>query len=120
MESFASRWWRLSPHDPHSRMHDQSVRPCAFLDRDGVLNVDLGYVASLDRLEWTMGARGAVRRLHDEGFAVVVVTNQSGIARGMFSPEEYARFEREFRQALGEPLDAVYHCPHLPEITGPC
>ncbi|CAN5728985.1 HAD family hydrolase [soil metagenome] len=95
-------------------------RPCAFLDRDGVLNLDHGYVATMDRVEWVPGAREAVRLLHDAGFAVVVVTNQSGIARGLFSASEYEAFEREYRLAFEEPLDAIYHCPHLPEISGPC
>ena len=110
----------MDPHDPRAGLHDVPCRPCCFLDRDGVLNVDHGYVASMERLEWIPGARAAVRRLHEEGFAVVVVTNQSGIARGMFSADEYASFERQFRAALGEPLDGFYHCPHLPEVTGPC
>lgn len=110
----------MSLHDPGALIHDIPGRPCAFLDRDGVLNVDSGYVASMDRVEWVPGAREAVRLLREEGFAVVVVTNQSGIARGLFSASEYLRFEKEYLAAFGVPIDAVYHCPHLPEVSGPC
>jgi D-glycero-D-manno-heptose 1,7-bisphosphate phosphatase len=90
-------------------------RPAAFLDRDGVLIVDHGYVASTDRLEWMAGAKEAVARLWREGYAPVLATNQSGIARGYYTREQFELFSREMARELGAPLVAIAYCPHHPE-----
>lgn len=96
-------------------MPDVSNR-ALFLDRDGVVNVDKGYVARMADFEWMPGIFDLARAARARGAALVIVTNQSGIARGYYTEDTYqaltawmrARFEAE-----GAPLTAVYHCPHL-------
>lgn len=95
-----------------------SGTPTAFLDRDGVLNVDHGYVHRADQLEWTDGAAEAVRLLNEVGYRVVVVTNQSGIARGLYDEETLRCFHAHMRDTLatqGARIDAFYFCPHHPQ-----
>ena len=90
-------------------------RPCAFLDRDGTLNVDTGYTHRPEDLAWMDGAREAVRLLNDRGWLVVVVTNQSGVARGYFDEAAVVRFHAAMRASLAEVgarIDAFYFCPH--------
>lgn len=92
-------------------------KPAAFLDRDGVLNVDLGYVHTPDRFEWTPEAPAAVRWLNDHGYLVIVVTNQAGIARGLYSTDEFLTFSRWIDRQLAAHaahVDATYWCPHHP------
>lgn len=89
------------------------------LDRDGVLNVDHGWTHTPDEWEWMPGAIDAVKAVNDAGALAVVVTNQAGIARGLYTEYEYAAFERWIAEQLaqhGAHLDAVYHCPHHPTV----
>ena len=89
-------------------------RPAAFLDRDGVLIVDCGYPHRPDQLVLIPGAAEAVKRLNDAGFVTVIVTNQSGVARGLFSEETMHGFNALLVQRLAEAgahIDAVYACP---------
>jgi len=103
-------------------------KPMVLLDRDGVLNEDRGWVHSPAEFAWLPGAVRAVKWLNDRGCLAVVVTNQSGIARGYYTEEEYLGFERWIAEQLaqhGAHLDAVYHCPHHPtegvgELTRQC
>jgi D-glycero-D-manno-heptose 1,7-bisphosphate phosphatase len=98
-------------------------RPAVFLDRDGTLVEDPGYLDDPSRVRLLPGAGEAVAALKQAGYLVIIVTNQSGIARGLITPEQYeavaARTAELLAQAGGAP-DAQYHCPHLPEISGPC
>lgn len=99
------------------------TRPAVFLDRDGTLIEDVGYLRHPDQVRLLPGAAAAVRRLCESGRAVVVVTNQSGIARGLLSEADYAATARRLEELLeeaGAALDAQYHCPHLPDVSGPC
>ena len=94
------------------------ARPVAFLDRDGVLNVDHGYVHRPDELEWVNDAPAAVRLLNEAGFTVIVVTNQSGVARGIYDEATVRRFHDHMQGVLaqqGARIDAFYYCPHHPD-----
>jgi D,D-heptose 1,7-bisphosphate phosphatase len=89
------------------------------LDRDGVLNVDGGWVHRPEDFAWMPGAIDAVKALNDAGVLAGVVTNQAGIARGLYSESDYLAFERWIAEQLaqrGAHLDAVYHCPHHPTV----
>jgi D-glycero-D-manno-heptose 1,7-bisphosphate phosphatase len=93
-------------------------RAAAILDRDGVLNVDHGYVGDPDRLEWIPGAISAVKRLNDAGLLVIVATNQSGVARGLFTLADLERVHEKMGAdlaAAGAHIDAFYVCPYLPD-----
>ena len=95
-----------------------TLRPAAFLDRDGVLNDDLGYVVRRDDFHWLPGVMPALQRLQQAGYALVVVTNQSGVARGLYTLADvdalHAHMQQEL-QANGVTLTAVYACPHHPD-----
>jgi len=91
-----------------------------FLDRDGVITIDHGYTHRVEDFELVPGSAAAMALLQAAGWRLVVVTNQSGIARGLFSSDDYERFTAHMRsqlQALDVQLDAVFHCPHLPDAT---
>lgn len=97
-------------------------RRAAFFDRDGVLNEDIGFAHRPDQITWMPGAREAVKRLNDAGFLVFVVTNQAGVARGLYSEEHVRTLHRWMQQelhAVGAHVDAFYHCPHHPEHGEP-
>lgn len=97
-----------------------TLRPAAFLDRDGVLNVEVGYAHRPEQLAWVAGAPEAVRLLNEAGYYVIVVTNQSGIARGYYDEAAMHRFHDHMRTILAEHgarIDAFYYCPHHPRGT---
>jgi histidinol-phosphate phosphatase family protein len=100
-----------------------SGRRAVFLDRDGTIIEDEGYVADPARVRLLPGAAEAIARLHQAGLPVIVVTNQSGIARGLLDEAAYAATARrldELLAAAGARLDGHYHCPHHPDFTGSC
>lgn len=89
----------------------------AFLDRDGVINLDRGYVHRWEDFVFLPGVIDAMASLRDAGFKLVVVTNQSGIARGYFSELQYHELTQRMLTAFadrGVHIDGVYHCPHHP------
>lgn len=100
-----------------------------FLDRDGVLDVDTGYISRPEQVQWVPGAKTALARLHKLGYAVFVVTNQSGIARGYYTVEDmkvlHAFMAKEIEKAGGQ-ITHFYYCPHHPtkgtvkELVHPC
>ena len=91
----------------------------AFFDRDGVLNVDHGYLHSPDQWEWIPGALPALHRLRALDYKIVVVTNQSGVARGYY-PERAVIELHDWLIDQGAPLDAFYYCPHGPDDGCDC
>jgi D-glycero-D-manno-heptose 1,7-bisphosphate phosphatase len=98
-------------------------RPAAFLDRDGTVIVERQFLSRPEDVELIPGAARALKRLAEAGFALVLVTNQSGIARGLFGEEEYRAVQARLADLLrdaGVRLDGEYHCPHHPDFTGPC
>lgn len=98
------------------------TRPTIFLDRDGVINLDRAYVHRWEDFEFAPNAVRAMKMLIDAGSQIVVVTNQSGIARGMFSEEQYLALTemiRNFLLAQGVPLLDVLYCPHHPKGSVP-
>lgn len=104
-------------------MTPPTSRPAVFLDRDGTLVDDPGFLRDPEGVRLLPRAAAAVARLNAARFAVVVVTNQSGLAQGFITPTEYRAVERRVAELLereGARLDATYHCPHYPSVTGPC
>ncbi len=98
------------------------ARPALFLDRDGVCNVDHGWVGTRERFEWTPGAKTAIRMAHERGWHVFIVTNQAGVARGLYDEAAvqalHAWMQGEVLQAGGV-IDDIRYCPFHPEATVP-
>ncbi len=92
-------------------------RPAVFLDRDGVLNLDHGYVHAPERFDWTPGAKQAVKRLNDAGYYLFVVTNQAGVAKGLYGEAEVVDLHRWMARELasvGASIDDWRYCPYHP------
>ena len=104
-------------------MPDRVKRPAVFLDRDGTISEEMGYANHLSRFSIFPYAGAAIRRLNDAGFAVIVVTNQSGAARGFFPEsliqEIHAKMERQLA-AEGARIDGIYYCPHIRDDKCEC
>jgi D-glycero-D-manno-heptose 1,7-bisphosphate phosphatase len=97
-----------------------ALRPVVFLDRDGTLNEEVGYIQDVSNLNLIKGAAEAVKRLNQAGVAAVLTTNQSGVARGYYPEQHIHKLHERLVSLLaqgGAKLDAVYYCPHLPDGT---
>ncbi|MCW5822655.1 MAG: HAD family hydrolase [Cyanobacteria bacterium TGS_CYA1] len=100
----------LPPNKPKSK------RPVVFLDRDGTLNVERGYIHELENLNLIDGAADAIKTLNQNGIAAVLVTNQTGAARGYYSEDHILALNKRLCDLLakeGAHMDGVYYCPHL-------
>lgn len=92
-----------------------------FIDKDGTLIKDVPYNVNPSLIELMPGVGGALKRLQDEGYKIVVISNQSGVARGLFEEEKLKHVERELKDQLSAfrvILNGFYYCPHLPEAKG--
>jgi D-glycero-D-manno-heptose 1,7-bisphosphate phosphatase len=91
------------------------LRRAVFLDRDGTIAEDMGYVNHIERFRMLPGSGIAIRKLNEAGFAVIMITNQSGVARGYFPEslvgEVHQKMLRELAE-VGAAMDGIYYCPH--------
>ncbi len=97
-------------------------RPALFLDRDGVVNEDCGFVCDIERFRWVAGTPEAIKAANDRGYLVFVVTNQSGVARGFFAEEAVHRVHRHIQaelRAIGAHVDDFRYCPYYPQGSVP-
>ncbi|OCC15033.1 D-glycero-D-manno-heptose 1,7-bisphosphate phosphatase [Dissulfuribacter thermophilus] len=93
-----------------------------FLDRDGTIIEDVNYLSDLRDITWIKGAKESIKALNEAGYQVVIVTNQSGIARGLLDESLLQRVHQAINddlRHLGAHIDAFYYCPHHPDIGSP-
>ena len=96
---------------------------CVFLDRDGTINIDYGYVGQVERFELIPRADEALKLLQDNGFMLIVVTNQSGIGVGKYTENDFVKVTKHLNELLAEKdikITETYHCPHHPETGCHC
>jgi D-glycero-D-manno-heptose 1,7-bisphosphate phosphatase len=99
------------------------LRPAVFVDRDGTIIEERYYLADPARVVLVPGTASALADLRRAGFSLVIVTNQSGIARGLYGEDAYRAVATSLTGALeraGAPVDRTEYCPHHPDVTGPC
>ena len=99
------------------------MQKVAFLDRDGTINIDHGYVHQIHEWEFCKGAIDAIAMLRDAGYAVAVVTNQSGIGRGLFKAADVEQLHKHALSQMadaGAMVDAIAYCPHAPQEECDC
>jgi len=99
------------------------LRPAVFLDRDGTIIVERSYLADPDGVHLVPGSVSALSDLREAGLALVTVTNQSGIALGLYDESDYQAVAARLEALLadsGAPVDSTEYCPHHVDVTGPC
>lgn len=108
---------RACPGTPSRKPHEHPPSPVLFLDRDGVINVDKGYVFQTQEFELLPDVQKAVELAKEREVKVIVVTNQSGIGRGYYTEQDFLQLTEHMLTLL--PVDAVYYCPHDPDVQCP-
>ncbi|MCK9373384.1 MAG: D-glycero-beta-D-manno-heptose 1,7-bisphosphate 7-phosphatase [Sulfuricurvum sp.] len=99
------------------------MQKALFLDRDGVVNVEKNYLHKIEDFELMEGIVDVCRLYQNQGYLIIIVTNQSGIARGYYSEEDFKRLSEwmvGYFKALGIRISHIYHCPHHESIDGAC
>lgn len=94
-----------------------------FLDRDGTINIDKGHVYRKEDFEFIKGMPEFIKKYNDQGYKVIVITNQAGIAKGYYTKEDVDKLHKYINRELskiGAHIDAFYICPHHPDYTGEC
>ena len=94
----------------------------AFLDRDGIINEDLGFVSDIRNFNFKVGIFNLLRILSQKGYMIFIITNQSGIARKYYSEQKYHKLTNYYKKILenlGIRIQDIYHCPHHPEFSKP-
>ena len=94
-------------------MMAENKKPALFLDRDGVLTEEIGYITSVEDMHIFSYAAECIRQIHEKGYYAIVITNQSGIARGLFTEENLKELNTFLKEMAG--VDAIYYCPHHPD-----
>lgn len=100
-----------------------ALNKALFLDRDGVINQDIGYASQSADIVFVEGIFELCQFAKQQGFLIIITTNQSGIARGYYTEQDLQQLNQWFIQQFQQhnvTIDAIYHCPHHPEITGDC
>lgn len=98
------------------------MRKTVFFDRDGVLNVEKNYLYKIEEFQWQVDAVAAIKLLQAAGYQIIVVTNQSGIARGYYNEADVQKLHAYMQAQLAleqTKIDAFYYCPHLPTGSRP-
>jgi D-glycero-D-manno-heptose 1,7-bisphosphate phosphatase len=99
------------------------MKKALFIDRDGVINVDKVHVFRSQDFEFSRGIFDLCRGYSDKGYLIIVITNQAGIAKGLYSEDDFSELTswmvKQFEEQ-GIKISKVYHCPHHPDFTGPC
>ena len=101
-----------------SFLNKNILKPCAFLDRDGVINEDLSYVHTPARTKWKKNIFEAIKYLNDNNFRVIILTNQAGIAKGYYNLKNYINYSKWFINQFikkGSFIDQIYFCPFHPD-----
>lgn len=94
-----------------------------FIDRDGVINIDRVHVYRREDFEFTCGIFDLCKRYSDAGYLIIIITNQAGIAKGLYTENDFNGLMEWVAQRFysnGIVIDRVYHCPHHPDYTGEC
>jgi D-glycero-D-manno-heptose 1,7-bisphosphate phosphatase len=94
-----------------------------FLDRDGVINIDKGYVHKIEDFEFIEGIFDLCKSYQDKGYLIIVITNQAGIARGYYTEEDFLKLSEWMKKEFAKRnviITDIFYCPHHPDFTGEC